>query len=137
MYWATQNLHTHILKNSKIWSKLKNSKTCKKNCNKSTWMGPIAEILNFIALLVFSYRNSFTHKKFLCSKSLLSWNRACVAKYCVAATQIFVIFTQVFVWWPVFLYKVCLFATQKFQHRLGFNTRAILNTRVLRVYEFF
>jgi hypothetical protein len=74
-----------------------------------------------------------THTKFLCSKLLLCWNRACVGKFCVAPTQICVFSTQVFVWWPVFPYKGCLFATQKFQNMLNFNTRAISDTRVLRV----
>jgi hypothetical protein len=71
--------------------------------------------------------------KILCSKSLLCWNRAYVGKFCVAATQICVVFNTRFCVMTDFSIQSLFFATQKFQHRLDFNTRAILNTRILCV----
>jgi hypothetical protein len=92
-------------------------------------------LLSKTETLLFCSANFILHTQNSCVQ-----NRSCVEiepENFVLRQHKFVLFlSQALVWWPIFPYKICLFATQKFQHRLDFNTSAISNTKVLRVWNY-
>jgi hypothetical protein len=80
--------------------------------------------------VIFFFIPSYTHTKFLCSKSLLCWNRACVGKFCVAATQICVIYNTSFCVMTGFpiqslsFYNTKISTQARFQHKSDFEHKS-------------